>query len=143
VVGSSQPCENAENQKPELIIEPGPHTSGNTVAFRHDESHNIVSTHIFHQLDSADTIGLSKVADDGAMAGIDSDVCQSFQMYLSLDEALTGGDYLHTSQSDQSNNSELTELLAQFLSSSADPAQGHYPTPPELSLLLKWLQAAL
>ena len=122
VVGSSQPCENAENQKPKLIIEPGPHTSGYTVAFRRDESHNIVITHIFHQLDSADTIGLSKVADNGAMASIDSDVCQSFQMYLGLDEALTGGD-LHTSQSDQSNNSEITELLAQFLSSSAQLTQ--------------------
>ena len=84
---SSQLCQDAERQKPKLIIEPGPYTNGYTVAFWYDESNNIVITHIVYQPDCANSI--TTVTDDGTMAGIDSDMSQSLHTYL--DAVLTSG----------------------------------------------------
>ena len=79
-VTSTQLCQDAESNKPKLIIEPGPNTNGYTVAFRHDECNNIVITHIIPQLDNAS--GAVRVTGDAAMAVIDSDLSQSFQSCL-------------------------------------------------------------
>ena len=108
-VTSSQLCQDAESQKPKLIIEPGPNTSGYTVAFRHDECNNIVITHIIPQLDNASaSVG---VTDHAAVTIINSELpC--------VNEVLAGED-LNTSQPHLIDDSELTQYVLQVLSTSS------------------------
>ena len=80
---------------PQLLIEPGPFTDGYSIAYRYDESNNIVITSIVYNVNSA--VGFSACADEATAADVSS----------LLSEVFPAEDPVST----QNEHSELTELL--------------------------------